>query len=124
MATETRLVDDLDATYDDVQTCTLTWNGRSVEIDLSAANRDRFDQLLEPVLAAGRRPGRSAGGAPRPRASRGELTRRAQVRAWAKDTGQPVPERGPIPAEVEAAYAASRTPQQPPPDAGTQEVTA
>jgi len=81
-------------------------NGVTYEIDLSEQNRARMERELAPYVAAGRRVSRSqrrasAGRPPGPRADR------AVVRAWAKDNGLKISERGRISAEVISQYEAA-----------------
>lgn len=107
MAKEVVLRDDLDGSYDDVQTVTLTWGERAVEIDLSEANRKVLDDLLAPYLEAGRRARRPSASPRRgrgPRPSKAEQDKRAAVRAWAATQGIEVSARGPIPEHVMAQY--------------------
>ncbi len=108
MAREVILRDDLDGSYDDVQTCILTWQDTTVEVDLSASNRDRITAALTPAIDAGRRQRRPSASRPTPRPgrpSRAQLAHRATVRAWAHDNGLDAGTRGPIPEQIEHAYA-------------------
>jgi Lsr2 len=80
-------------------------DGVTYEIDLNEKNRARFERELSPYIAAGRRVTRSrrrasSGRPPGPRADR------AAVRAWARDNGLRVSERGRISAEVISQYEA------------------
>jgi len=80
-------------------------DGVTYEIDLSEKNRARLDRELSPYITAGRRLTRSrrrasSGRPPGPRADR------AAVRAWARDNGLRVSERGRISAEVISQYEA------------------
>ena len=79
--------------------------GTGYEIDLNAKNAASFRMLLAPYLEharkAGRAPGRRAG---RTAASR---QRSGDIRAWAKQHGLAVSERGRIPASVIEQYEAA-----------------
>jgi hypothetical protein len=80
-------------------------DGVTYEIDLSEKNRARLERELAPYVAAGRRVRRSQRRAtssrqPGPRADG------AAVRAWAKDNGLRVSERGRISADVISQYEA------------------
>lgn len=107
MAREVILRDDVDGSYDDVQTCLLTWGETSVEVDLSATNRQLIGDVLAPYLSAGRkhrRPTNSPRSTPRSRPSKAEVQERAAIRAWAAAAGLAVPARGPIPEDVTRQY--------------------
>ena len=99
------LVDDLDGVEADEQV-EFSVDGRSYEIDLSAANAGRLRDALAPFISAGRRTGarRSApaGAAPsRPSSSRAQ---NQAIREWAIAQGMKVSERGRIPTNVLTAY--------------------
>jgi len=83
-------------------------DGVHYEIDLSAKNASRFRKQLAPFIEHARRAGRRATGRPgRTAASR---QRSGDIRAWAKDHGIAVSERGRIPTSVQQQYlAASKT---------------
>jgi hypothetical protein len=81
-------------------------DGTSYEIDLSEANRTRLEEELAPFIAAGRRASRDS------RRRSGTRTAslsvdRAAVRAWARDAGMEISERGRISAEVLRQYEAA-----------------
>ena len=80
-------------------------DGIGYEIDLSATNAAAFGKLLAPYLEhgrkAGRTPGRRAGRAASSRQRSGD------IRAWAKEHGLAVSERGRIPASVVEQYHAA-----------------
>lgn len=81
------------------RTVRISVDDHEVEIDLSAANRKTLLDELEPYFRAGRRvrgPGRR-----RPQKDR---NRSARVRAWARENGIKVEDRGRIPADVEERY--------------------
>lgn len=103
MAREVILRDDLDGSLEDVETVTISHNGRTVEVDLSSANRARLAELLDPYMRAGRRPSRPASSG-RTRPSRKQAERNRAIRAWAASVGLSVPNRGPIPADVAERY--------------------
>ena len=105
MAREVILRDDLDGTLDQVETVTLTYDGRTVEVDLSAANRAELAELLACYYDAGRTARRPASsGARRARTTKRDAADRAAVRAWAAAEGIELPGRGPIPADVVTRY--------------------
>ncbi|MEU6974409.1 MULTISPECIES: Lsr2 family protein [unclassified Streptomyces] len=99
------LVDDLDGGEAD-ETVTFALDGKSYEIDLTTANADKLRDLLEPYTKSGRRTGgRSAGGRGKGRVvASGGSPDTAKIRAWAKENGYNVNDRGRVPAEIKAAY--------------------
>lgn len=86
--------------------------GTEYELDLRAANVAKFDQALEPYIKAASTTRPSKPGArqplwPRPAAtSPGEL---AAIRAWARNNGHPVAQRGRLAAGVVAAFKAAHS---------------
>jgi len=98
------LVDDIDGS-EAAETVSFGLDGTSYEIDLSAANAGKLREALAGYVGharkiGGRRAGRrAAAGAAGPSAK--------DVRAWARDNGYDLPDRGRIPGDVQAAYAAA-----------------
>ncbi|QKV94175.1 Lsr2 family protein [Streptomyces sp. NA02950] len=98
------LVDDLDGGEAD-ETVTFALDGKSYEIDLTTANADRLRDALEPFTKGGRRTGgRTSGGRGKARAAAGGSQDTAKIRAWAKENGYEVNDRGRVPATVREAY--------------------
>ncbi|MCQ4080988.1 Lsr2 family protein [Streptomyces sp. RB6PN25] len=102
------LVDDITGGEAD-ETVTFALDGATYEIDLTTENADKLRGLLADYVEAGRRTGgRSSRG--RGRASRsaagsaaaGQDT--AKIRAWAKENGYEVNDRGRVPATIREAY--------------------
>jgi hypothetical protein len=99
---EMLLVDDLDGGKAD-ETVQFAFEGRSYEIDLSAANAERLRASLRPLVAAAREarpPGRRGAG----RRTARSRARSAEIRTWAKNRGIELSERGRIPAAVVQQY--------------------
>ena len=95
------VVDDFDGTPAD-QTVRFAFNGASYEIDLNRAHFEEFAEAIQPYIKAGRKTGST-----RRRGNAGNPTQRlenAKIRAWAKENGHNVSERGRIPAEVVEEY--------------------
>jgi hypothetical protein len=91
------------------ETVTFTLDGASYEIDLCEQHAVKMRERFAPYVGAGRRAGGRgdlSGGRPRRRRSRGSGDA-ARIREWARSQGLPVPERGRIPAELAARYAAA-----------------
>ena len=104
------LVDDIDGS-DASETVTFGLDGAQYEIDLSAENADRLREAFAPYIGHGRR----AGGRKKTPASRStgsgsadnSNASPAEIRAWARENGWDVPERGRVSSEVREAYAAA-----------------
>lgn len=98
------LVDDLDGGEAD-ETVTFALDGKTYEIDLTTSNADKLRDLLDPYLKSGRRTGgRASGGRGKARAASGSSQDTAQIRAWAKENGYEVNDRGRVPANIRQAY--------------------
>jgi hypothetical protein len=97
------LEDDLDGGKAD-ETVTFALDGTSYEIDLSKKNAAKLRDSLAQYVGAGRRVSgrRATGGRGRGRGRSGSDS--ADIRAWAKENGYEVSERGRISAEIRAAY--------------------
>jgi hypothetical protein len=104
------LVDDLDGGEAN-ETVTFALDGVAYEIDLKSKNADRLREALAPFVDKGRKQsgrlsssrggrGRAAGGA-RPSGGGADT---AKIRAWAKDNGFTVNDRGRVPSNVREAY--------------------
>jgi len=102
------LVDDLDGSEAEEQV-EFAVDGKSYEIDLSAANSKKLRDALAPFVAAARRSGggrrRSGGAAARPAVDREQ---NQAIREWAQQQGMKISERGRIPASVLEAYHKAR----------------
>ncbi len=103
------LIDDIDQT-DAEETVTFGLDGKEYAIDLNAKNASALRDALapyvghaRPVSGGSRR--RSPGSSTKSAAGGG--TAASEIRAWARDNGFDVPERGRVSAEVRDAYAAA-----------------
>jgi hypothetical protein len=85
------------------QTVRFAFDGTDYEIDLNAKNAAAFGKQLAPYLEHARRAGRAQ---PR-RPGRAGRQRPGDIRAWAKEQGLAVSERGRIPASVLEQYHAA-----------------
>ncbi|WP_306318615.1 MULTISPECIES: Lsr2 family protein [unclassified Streptomyces] len=97
------LVDDLDGGEAD-ETVTFALDGKSYEIDLSTANADKLRGAFEQFVKAGRRTGGRASGRKARAAASGGNQDTAQIRAWAKENGYEVNDRGRVPQSIREAY--------------------
>ncbi|MEY9847631.1 Lsr2 family protein [Streptacidiphilus sp. MAP5-3] len=103
------LVDDLEGGEAD-ETVTFALDGVAYEIDLTHGNAGKLRELLAPYTDKGRkqsgRAGARAGRGGRAAAVRpvGGNPDTAKIRAWAKEQGYEVNERGRVPSNVREAY--------------------
>lgn len=101
------LLDDLSGGEAD-ETVTFALDGKSYEIDLNSENADKLRTALEPYVKAGRRAGGSRGARGRGRstapAAGSSSQDTAKIRAWAKENGYEVNDRGRVPANIREAY--------------------
>lgn len=95
------LVDDIDG-GEATETVSFSLDGHSYEIDLSASHASELRESFDRWTAVARKV--SAKRAPA-RGSAGRRDDTAKVRAWAKDNGFEISERGRISTEVREAYA-------------------
>lgn len=105
-----QLVDDIDGTLLEAgegETVHFSLNGVAYEIDLTNSHAAELRDALAPYIDAGRRATASGarGSAPRRRAAPNSET--GAIRAWAKEQGLKVSERGRIPADIVDAYNAA-----------------
>lgn len=103
--TTVTLIDDLDGSQADEQV-EFAVDGRSYEIDLSAANVTRLREALAPFISAARRTGGRRTSAAAPAAARPSTDREQNqaIREWAQQQGMKISERGRIPSNVLEAY--------------------
>jgi hypothetical protein len=92
------LVDDIDGSAAE-ETVAFALDGKDYEIDLNTKNAQKLRDAMAPYVgharkAAGRRRAGRAGNGPSP----------ADIRAWARDNGFDVPDRGRVSTEVREAY--------------------
>jgi hypothetical protein len=95
------------------ETVPFSLDGVSYEMDVCRDHARDFRETLAPYLGVSRRVGggraRRAARGSRARASAGgDRSQTAAVRAWAREQGLPVSERGRIPASLVAQYEAAR----------------
>jgi hypothetical protein len=107
LKTVVTLTDDLDGSPAD-ETVKFALDGITYEIDLAKTNAEKLRKALQPYKAAARKA--PSGGSGRGRGSRGSRSsggdrqRSARIRAWAKQHGLPVSERGRISTHLAEAY--------------------
>jgi hypothetical protein len=102
--------DDLDGSAN-ASEVRFAFEGTEYTIDLSSKNRKAFEKALRPYIEAGTKVSgrRSATSrSARPRGSGDSSVDLAVVRAWAKENGHQVSDRGRLPKAVLDAYTAAR----------------
>lgn len=102
------LVDDIDGSDAD-ETVVFGIDGTDYEIDLSSANAAKLRDAIAPYVGHARRTGgrRSAGKRRTTTAAATSDVSPAEIRAWARENGWEVPDRGRVASEVREAYAAA-----------------
>ena len=98
------LQDDLDGGPAD-ETVRFGLDGTEYEIDLRKTNASKFRRQIAPYLDHARKAGR--GPRRRPGRTSSSRERSGSIRAWAKDQGIAVSDRGRIPASVVRQYQAA-----------------
>lgn len=104
--TEIHLIDDLDGREIPTgkgETVPFALDGMSYEIDLLAKNAAALRKMLAAYVAAAR-PVKPSRGARRRRATEPDAR---QIKAWARDKGYEVADRGRIPGQIRDAYKAA-----------------
>ena len=114
--TTVQLVDDIDGSVA-AETVAFGLDGNSYEIDLSEDHAEAFRAALSSYIVAARRAGSGSGGGRGAGSRRGsgassstsssDRQRTAAIRAWAREQGLEVNERGRIPTRVIEAYDAA-----------------
>jgi Lsr2 len=98
------LVDDLDGGEAD-ETVSFGLDGSTYEIDLSSANAGKLRDALATYVGSARRSSRASGaGGGRGRSARRSSNNSAAIRAWAREQGLNVNERGRIPGDIVTQY--------------------
>jgi hypothetical protein len=114
------LVDDLDGSAAD-ETVHFTWEGKPLVIDLNKKNADKLRKAIEPFVAAARPDGTVQAPAARRRLSSSSSSGKRQaagsgaatsvIRAWARENGIEVPDRGRLKPDVVQAWEAAGKPR-------------
>jgi hypothetical protein len=83
-------------------------DGTGYEIDLSARNSRELLDLLKPYIEKGRKvTGTGTGRRPSRSRTASDEEKNKKMRAWAKEQGLKISERGRVPAEIAAKYEAA-----------------
>ena len=102
--------DDLDGSAN-ASEVRFAFEGTEYSIDLSSKNRKAFEKALRPYIEAGSKVTRRHSGttrSARPKRSGDSSVDLAAIRAWAKENGHQVSDRGRLPKSVLDAYTASQ----------------
>lgn len=94
------LIDDLTGRKA-TETVSFGLDGKSYEIDLGDKNAQKLRDILTEYVQAGRKTGKIGG---KSKAKSGATEDTAKIRAWAKDNGFDLAERGRVPGNVREAY--------------------
>jgi hypothetical protein len=98
------LVDDMNGDEAD-ETVEFRLDGTGYEIDLSARNSRELQDLLKSYIEKGRKvTGTGTGRRPSRSRAASDGERNKRMRAWAKEQGLTISERGRIPAAIAAKY--------------------
>ena len=97
------LIDDIDGESAADETVSFALDGNGYEIDLTSANAAKLRDALAVYVGSARKAGRAGRGSGA-RRTRGGDSRVAEIRAWAKEQGLAVNERGRIPADIVEKY--------------------
>ncbi|GAA4898179.1 histone-like nucleoid-structuring protein Lsr2 [Streptomonospora salina] len=101
------LVDDVDGGTAE-ETVSFALDGKSYEIDLNADNAEELRRSLTPFVESARKTRNTkAAGPKRKNQQSSSRERTAEIRAWAKQQGKQVNDRGRIPASIVAEYEAA-----------------
>jgi hypothetical protein len=107
--TQIILIDDLDGkeVASGGQTVTFGYDGVEYSIDLSDKNAAKLASALAPFIAAARKSGGRGKAAPKKPAPPAKVDTH-QLRAWAREHGYQVSDRGRVSREIQQAYALAR----------------
>jgi nucleoid-associated protein Lsr2 len=101
--TITQVTDDIDGSKNATEV-SFSLDGKSWTIDLSNKNRKKLEAALKPYMDAGTRANSSRSGRRGSKSSVGRRPDLQEIRAWAKQNGHQVSERGRISSSVIEAY--------------------
>jgi hypothetical protein len=102
-----QLLDDLDGS-EASETIVFGLDGKTYEIDLNDKNAAKLRKALDPYVDKGRKQGGARGGKRTGSARGAGDSDTAQIRAWAKENGYDVNDRGRVPADIKEAYAKAK----------------
>jgi len=97
------LIDDIDG-GDAVRTVTFTLDGTDYEIDLGSSNLDALATALDPFITHARTVGKRRTSTSRGKGTAAPDKNLGKVRAWARENGFTVSDRGRVSVEILTAY--------------------
>lgn len=97
------VTDDLDGS-ENAETVSFGFDGVTYEVDLAQKNRAKLEKVLAPFIEAGRKAPRAA---TRRVGRQSASVDRGAVRAWARERGLKVSERGRVSADIMSQYEAA-----------------
>lgn len=97
------LIDDIDG-GDAVRTVTFTFDGTDYEIDLGSSNMEALATALGPFITNARTVGKRRGSTSRGKGMAASVKNLGEVRAWARENGFTVSDRGRVSTEIMTAY--------------------
>lgn len=100
------LIDDIDGTDAD-RTVQFSFDGTSYEIDLSNDNAAKLEKALAPFVEKATKVSSARAAGSRAKRTASGRSKAAEVRAWAKEQGIPVPDRGRVPNDILEQYEAA-----------------
>ena len=101
--TQVSLVDDVDGSVAS-STVGFSLDGKTYELDLSDKNAKKLRDAMAPFVAAARRLGGRRASGPAASTARTDREKTTAIRAWAREHGHEVADRGRIPRSVLEAY--------------------
>ena len=110
MAKKIILIDDLDGEQEAAETVLFGIDGVDYQIDLTTANADKLRRVLEPFASAARRADQNGNGVTHVKARKAQIAAQSKrdqldaIRAWAKQQGLEISDRGRIPVVIQDAF--------------------
>ncbi|PVE58765.1 histone-like nucleoid-structuring protein Lsr2 [Microbacterium testaceum] len=101
--TYTSITDDIDGS-EDASAVTFAFDGTSYSIDLSARNRKKLEDALALFIEHGTRESKRGRGS----AKSAQTWNRDELKAWAKENGHQVSDRGRVAQSIVDAFLASK----------------
>ncbi|MFE1775988.1 Lsr2 family protein [Streptomyces sp. NPDC059008] len=89
---------------EEAKTHTIAIDGIAYEIDLGPDSYDKLMEAVGPFITNGRKVGRVGKGSKQRSTGSAASGDTAKVRAWAKEAGYEINERGRVPADIREAY--------------------
>jgi hypothetical protein len=101
------VVDDINGSEEGVETVRFGLDGAEYEIDLDPSNNGKLRTALSPFVKAARPAARASRQGAARRQQSGQRVNSGEVRAWAKEQGIALKDRGRVPVEVVERFKAA-----------------